>query len=53
MWYNNLKEGVMRIEKKHFVVAALGATVALLLSFIFSRKLFISGAEKEPEIIDV
>ncbi len=53
MWYNISKEEVMRVEKKHFIVAILGATVALLLSFIFSRKLFISGTDREPEVIDV
>ena len=54
MWYNKLKEEGMRIEKKHFIIAGLGAAVALLLSFIFSKRLFISvPPEVEPEIIDV
>lgn len=44
----------MRIEKKHFIVAALGATVALLLSFIFSKRLFVSiPPDDAPDIIDV
>ena len=44
----------MKIEKKHFIVAALGAAVALLLSFIFSKKLFVSvQPEHDPDIIDV
>jgi uncharacterized protein YqhQ len=54
VWYNKLKEEVMRIEKKHFIIAGLGAAVALLLSFIFSKRLFISvPPDCDPDVIDV
>lgn len=43
----------MKIEKKHFVIAALGAIAALLLSAIFSRRCWVTLTDEEPEVIDV
>lgn len=48
-----LQGEAMKIEKKHFIIAALGAVAALLLSLILSRRCWVSLTDEEPEVIDV